>query len=220
MEKHHPVVVIPFAGQWSDVGSWNAVANITEADADGNRVVGQGVLMASKRTFIHAPHRTVAALGVNDLLIVDTPDALLVAHTSQSENVKNLVAYLNSENATYTVTHRKVHRPWGWYDTVDAGARFQVKRIGVKPGASLSLQKHAFRAEHWIVVAGTAQVTRGSETFTLSENQSTYIPIGEVHRLANPGHEFLEMIEVQSGTYLGEDDIIRLEDVYGRQAAV
>lgn len=217
MEKHHHVVVIPFTGQWSDVGSWNAVANLTQADAEGNRVVGQGVLMASKGTFIHAPHRTVAALGVNDLLIVDTPDALLVAHTSQSENVKNLVAHLNSENATHTVTHRKVHRPWGWYDTVDAGARFQVKRIGVKPGASLSLQKHAFRAEHWIVVAGTAQVTRGSETYTLSENQSTYIPIGEVHRLANPGHEFLEMIEVQSGTYLGEDDIVRLEDVYGRQ---
>lgn len=217
MEKHHPVVVIPFAGQWSDVGSWNAVANLTEADADGNRIVGQGVLMASKHTFIHAPHRTVAALGVNDLLIVDTPDALLVAHTSQSENVKNLVAHLNSENATHTVTHRKVHRPWGWYDTVDAGARFQVKRIGVKPGASLSLQKHAFRAEHWIVVAGTAEVTRGSEIYTLSENQSTYIPMGEVHRLANPGHEFLEMIEVQSGSYLGEDDIVRLEDVYGRQ---
>ncbi len=217
MEKHSNVVVIPFEGQWSDVGSWSSVANLTQADDEGNRVVGQGVLIDSKRTFIHAPHKTVAALGVDDLLIVDTPDALLIAHSSQAENVKNLVAYLNSKNATETVTHRKVHRPWGWYDTVDAGERFKVKRIGVKPGASLSLQKHAFRAEHWIVVAGTAQVTRGSETYTLSENQSTYIPIGEVHRLSNLGHNFLEMIEVQSGTYLGEDDIVRLEDVYGRQ---
>ncbi len=217
MEKHNNVCVLPFTGQWSDVGSWNAVAHLNPSDDNGNRVVGHGVFLNSNHTFIHAPHRTVAALGVQDLMIVDTPDAVLVAHASQSENVKNLVAQLNAEHATQTITHRKVHRPWGWYDTVDAGERFQVKRIGVKPGASLSLQKHAFRAEHWIVVAGTAQVTRGTESFVLTENQSTYIPIGEVHRLSNPGHEFLEMIEVQSGSYLGEDDIVRLEDVYGRQ---
>jgi mannose-1-phosphate guanylyltransferase/mannose-6-phosphate isomerase len=216
MEKHANVVVLPFHGQWSDVGSWNAVAELSQADTNGNRVVGTGVLLNSKNTFVYSPHRTVAALGVEDLLIVDTPDALLVAHASQVEKVKDLVAVLNAQNSSQTVTHRKVARPWGWYDSLDSGNRFQVKRIGVKPGASLSLQKHHHRAEHWIVVAGTAQVTRGEETFLLSENQSTYIPIGEVHRLTNPGKVLLEMIEVQSGAYLGEDDIVRLDDVYGR----
>ena len=216
MEKHANVVVLPFHGQWSDVGSWNAVAELSQADTNGNRVVGPGVLLNSKNTFVYSPHRTVTALGVEDLLIVDTPDALLVAHASQVEKVKDLVAVLNAQNSSQTVTHRKVARPWGWYDSLDSGNRFQVKRIGVKPGASLSLQKHHHRAEHWIVVAGTAQVTRGEETFLLSENQSTYIPIGEVHRLTNPGKVLLEMIEVQSGAYLGEDDIVRLDDVYGR----
>ncbi len=216
MEKYTNVVVLPFHGQWSDVGSWNAVAELSEADPHGNKAVGSGVFLNSKNTYVYAPHRTVAALGVEDLLIVDTPDALLVAHSSQVEKVKDLVGVLNAQNSTQTVTHRKVARPWGWYDSVDSGDRFQVKRIGVKPGASLSLQKHHHRAEHWIVVAGTAQVTRGEETFLLSENESTYIPIGEVHRLSNPGKVFLEMIEVQSGTYLGEDDIVRLEDIYGR----
>ena len=216
MEKHTNVVVLPFHGQWSDVGSWNAVAELSEADPHGNKAVGSGVFLNSKNTYVYAPHRTVAALGVEDLLIVDTPDALLVAHSSQVEKVKDLVGVLNAQNSTQTVTHRKVARPWGWYDSVDSGDRFQVKRIGVKPGASLSLQKHHHRAEHWIVVAGTAQVTRGEETFLLSENESTYIPIGEVHRLSNPGKVFLEMIEVQSGSYLGEDDIVRLEDIYGR----
>jgi mannose-1-phosphate guanylyltransferase/mannose-6-phosphate isomerase len=216
MEKHTNVVVLPFHGQWSDVGSWSAVAELSEADSDGNKAVGAGVFLNTKNTFVYAPQRTVAALGVQDLLIVDTPDALLVAHASQVEKVKDLVGVLNAQNSTQTVTHRKVARPWGWYDRIDSGDRFQVKRIGVKPGASLSLQKHHHRAEHWIVVAGTAQVTRGEETFLLSENQSTYIPIGEVHRLTNPGKVLLEMIEVQSGTYLGEDDIVRLEDVYGR----
>ncbi len=216
MEKHTNVVVLPFHGQWSDVGSWNAVAELSEADPHGNKAVGSGVFLNSKNTYIYAPHRTVAALGVEDLLSVDTPDALLVAHSSQVEKVKDLVGVLNAQNSTQTVTHRKVARPWGWYDSVDSGDRFQVKRIGVKPGASLSLQKHHHRAEHWIVVAGTAKVTRGEETFLLSENESTYIPIGEVHRLSNPGKVFLEMIEVQSGSYLGEDDIVRLEDIYGR----
>jgi mannose-1-phosphate guanylyltransferase/mannose-6-phosphate isomerase len=147
---------------------------------------------------------------------VDTPDALLVASASHVEQVKQVVALLDAEKIEQSVQHRKVARPWGWYDSVDTGERFQVKRIGVKPGASLSLQKHHHRAEHWIVVAGTAEVTRGLETFLLSENQSTYIPIGEVHRLKNPGKVYLEMIEVQSGGYLGEDDIVRLEDSYGR----
>jgi mannose-1-phosphate guanylyltransferase/mannose-6-phosphate isomerase len=150
------------------------------------------------------------------LLIIDTHDALLVVHRSQVEQVKDVVSQLEAQGITEAATHRKVARPWGWYDSVDAGERFQVKRIGVKPGASLSLQKHHHRAEHWIVVKGTAEVTRGTEVFLLSENQSTYIPIGEVHRLRNPGKLELEMIEVQSGSYLGEDDIVRLEDVYGR----
>ncbi len=156
------------------------------------------------------------ALGTQDLLIIDTPDALLVAHRDHAENVKEVVQMLDKAQLPQAVMHRKVARPWGWYDSVDKGNRFQVKRIGVKPGASLSLQMHHHRAEHWIVVAGTAKVTRGKETFLLSENQSTYIPIGEVHRLSNPGKVDLEMIEVQSGNYLGEDDIVRFEDTYGR----
>jgi len=216
MEHFENMVVLPFKGQWSDVGSWNAVAELSPADAEGNRVEGHGLLINSKNTFVYAPHRTVVALGTEDLLIVDTPDALLVTHRNHVESVKDVVARLESEKATQAITHRKVARPWGWYDSVDVGERFQVKRIGVKPGASLSLQKHHHRAEHWIVVAGTAEVTRGTETFLLSENQSTYIPIGEVHRLKNPGKVNLEMIEVQSGGYLGEDDIVRLEDSYGR----
>ena len=159
----------------------------------------------------------MVALGTQDLLIIDTPDALLVAHRDQAEQVKDVVAHLTQRKVPQAAMHRRVARPWGWYDSVDMGERFQVKRIGVKPGASLSLQKHHHRAEHWIIVKGTAEVTRGHEVYMLSENQSTYIPIGEVHRLHNPGKMTLEMIEVQSGSYLGEDDIVRLEDIYGRQ---
>jgi mannose-1-phosphate guanylyltransferase/mannose-6-phosphate isomerase len=216
MEHFSHIAVVPFKGQWSDVGSWNAVADLTPADADGNRIEGKGITLHARNTFVHAPGRTVVALGTQDLLIVDTSDALLVVHRDHAEGVKEVVSLLEEGQLTEAVTHRKVARPWGWYDSVDTGDRFQVKRIGVKPGASLSLQKHHHRAEHWIVVAGTAEVTRGSETFLLSENQSTYIPIGEVHRLKNPGKVYLEMIEVQSGGYLGEDDIVRLEDTYGR----
>lgn len=216
MEVHRNVCVVPFSGQWSDVGSWNAVADLAEADEAGNRIHGQGFAHQARNTFIHAPHRPAVALGTQDLLIIDTPDALLVAHRDAAEQVKDVVARLEQANTAQAVSHRKVARPWGWYDSVDIGERFQVKRIGVKPGAALSLQKHHHRAEHWIVVKGTAEVTRGSETFLLSENQSTYIPIGEVHRLRNPGKMELEMIEVQSGAYLGEDDIVRLDDTYGR----
>jgi mannose-1-phosphate guanylyltransferase/mannose-6-phosphate isomerase len=216
MEHFAQVAVVPFKGQWSDVGSWNAVADLTPADDQGNRVEGKGITLHARNTFLHAPGRTVVALGTQDLLIVDTSDALLVVHRDHAEGVKEVVSLLEKGQLTEAVTHRKVARPWGWYDSVDLGERFQVKRIGVKPGASLSLQKHHHRAEHWIVVAGTAEVTRGTETFLLSENQSTYIPIGEVHRLKNPGKIFLEMIEVQSGSYLGEDDLVRLEDTYGR----
>jgi mannose-1-phosphate guanylyltransferase/mannose-6-phosphate isomerase len=216
MEPHDNVAVVPFEGQWSDVGSWNAVADLTPADEAGNRIAGEGHALHARNTFIHAPERTVVALGTQDLLIIDTPDALLVAQRDHAEQVKDVVAHLEKLQAPQATLHRRVARPWGWYDSIDMGERFQVKRIGVKPGASLSLQKHHHRAEHWIVVKGTAEVTRGTERYLLSENQSTYIPIGEVHRLHNPGKLELEMIEVQSGSYLGEDDIVRLEDNYGR----
>lgn len=219
LEKHDRVAVVPFAGAWSDVGSWNAVAELTAADEDGNRVEGHGRTHGARNTYVQAPHRPVVALGTQDLLIIDTPDAVLVAHRDCAEQVKDVVAHLDRDGHAQAVIHRKVARPWGWYDSIDMGERFQVKRIGVKPGASLSLQKHHHRAEHWIVVKGTAEVTRGTDTFLLSENQSTYIPIGEVHRLHNPGRMELEMIEVQSGSYLGEDDIVRLEDTYGRAPA-
>lgn len=216
MEHHTDVAVVPFVGQWSDVGSWNAVADLTPADAEGNRIDGQGHTLAARNTYIHAPGRTVVALGTQDLLIIDTPDALLVANRDHAEQVKDVVAHLENAQLPQATLHRRVARPWGWYDSIDMGERFQVKRIGVKPGASLSLQKHHHRAEHWIVVQGTAEVTNGEKVFLLSENQSTYIPIGAVHRLHNPGKLELEMIEVQSGSYLGEDDIVRLEDSYGR----
>ncbi|MGE8349866.1 MAG: mannose-1-phosphate guanylyltransferase/mannose-6-phosphate isomerase [Pseudomonas protegens] len=216
MEQYENVVVVPFNGQWSDVGSWNSLAELTKADDAGNRVYGQGTVSNSKATYIHAPHRPVVALGTENLLIIDTMDAVLVTHRDNVEQVKEIVSKLEQEKCIQAISHRKVSRPWGWYDSVDAGDRFQVKRIGVKPGASLSLQKHHHRAEHWIVVKGTAEVTRGNETFILTENQSTYIPIGEIHRLKNPGMVELEIIEVQSGSYLGENDIVRFEDNYGR----
>lgn len=216
LEPFDNVAVIPFEGRWSDVGSWNAVADLQPQDDDGNRVVGQGFTESATNTFVHAQHRPVVALGTKDLLIIDTPDAVLVADRARAEQVKDVVARLEAENCAQAVMHRKVARPWGWYDSVDMGSRFQVKRIYVKPGASLSLQKHHHRAEHWIVVTGTAEVTCGDRTFLLCENQSTYIPIGEVHRLKNPGVVDLELIEIQSGSYLGEDDIVRLEDTYGR----
>jgi mannose-1-phosphate guanylyltransferase / mannose-6-phosphate isomerase len=216
MEHFDNVAVVSFSGMWSDVGSWNAVADLSPADGEGNRIEGQGITHHSKNTFIHAPYRPVVALGTDELLIIDTPDALLVAHRNNAEEVKDVVAKLEATKHTQAVMHRKVARPWGWYDSIDMGDRFQVKRIGVKPGASLSLQMHHHRAEHWIVVKGTAEVTCGTKTFLLSENQSTYIPIGETHRLKNPGMVDLEIIEIQSGSYLGEDDIVRFEDTYGR----
>ena len=216
MENHANIAVVPFAGAWSDVGSWNAVADMTLADGNGNRVDGQGLAIEATKTYIHAPYRPVVALGTHDLLIIDTPDAVLVATSSHAESVKIVVAELEARRTPQAAMHRKVSRPWGSYDSIDIGERFQVKRIVVKPGGTLSLQKHYHRAEHWIVVKGPAKVTRGDETFLLTENQSTYIPIGELHRLHNPGKTHLEMIEVQSGSYLGEDDIVRYEDSYGR----
>lgn len=217
MEHFDKVAVVPFKGAWSDVGSWNAVANLSPADSEGNRINGQGLAVQSTNTYINAPHRPVVALGTCDLVIVDTPDAVLVASADKVEQVKEVVAQLKKDGASQAVMHRRVARPWGWYDSIDMGERFQVKRIVVKPGASLSLQMHHHRAEHWIVVKGTAKVTNGEEVFLLEENQSTYIPIGAKHRLENPGKADLEMIEVQSGRYLGEDDIVRFEDVYNRR---
>lgn len=219
MEKASNVAVLPFSAAWSDVGSWNAVADLSPADAQGNRVHGQGHLLNAGNTFIHAPHRPVVALGTKNLLIIDTADAVLVADAALAEQVKNVVTQLEAKGVPEAQHHRRVARPWGVYDSVDAGERFQVKRIVVKPGATLSLQKHHHRAEHWIVVTGTAEVTNGDKVMLLTENQSTYIPLGQIHRLANPGKVPLEIIEVQSGAYLGEDDIVRIEDAYGRLPA-
>ncbi|VFM95369.1 MAG: mannose-1-phosphate guanylyltransferase / mannose-6-phosphate isomerase [Candidatus Kentron sp. G] len=218
MEKTPELVVVPFDGQWSDVGSWRAVADLTPPDGQGNRVEGQGTAHLAENTYIHAPHRPVVALGTRDLLIADTPDAVLVADSQHCEQVKDVLARLEREQCPQAVTHRRVARPWGWYDRVDGGDRFQVKHIGIKPGASLSLQRHYHRAEHWIVVKGTAEITRDGKTFLLSENESTFTPVGALHRVHNPGklELELEMIEIQSGSYLGEDDIVRLEDSYGR----
>ncbi|MCS6997522.1 MAG: mannose-1-phosphate guanylyltransferase/mannose-6-phosphate isomerase [Casimicrobiaceae bacterium] len=216
MEHFADVAMVPFAGQWSDVGSWSAVAELAPADEHGNAKHGRAYFIGARNTYVHAPERVVAAIGTEDLLIIDTPDALLVLKRDQAERVREAVALLEGDNVLQATMHRRVARPWGWYDSLDFGERFQVKRIGVKPGASLSLQMHHHRAEHWIVVRGTAEVTCGDKTFLLTENQSTYIPLGEVHRLANPGKVELEIIEVQSGSYLGEDDIVRLEDIYGR----
>ncbi|RZJ00111.1 MAG: mannose-1-phosphate guanylyltransferase/mannose-6-phosphate isomerase, partial [Rubrivivax sp.] len=220
MEKSDNIVVFPFSGAWSDVGSWNAVADMAPVDAAGNGVSGnmqKAHHLFARGTYIHAGgDRPVVALGTENLLIVDTPDALLVADRAQAEQVKQVVATLEALDANEALHHRRVARPWGWYDSVDIGERHVVKRITVKPGASLSLQLHHRRAEHWVVVAGTAQVINGDDVIILHENESTYIPVGRKHRLANPGPAALELIEVQSGDYLHEDDIVRFDDVYGR----
>lgn len=211
-----PMQVVPLVAGWNDLGAWDAVWQLLPKDAAGNASQGDVVLEGSRGTLVHAGSRLVAAIGLDDVVIVETPDAVLVSSRQHSQDVKRVVARLEAEHREEKNLHRKVHRPWGWYDSIDAGPRFQVKRIMVKPGASLSLQMHHHRAEHWVVVQGTAEVTCGDKKLMLSENQSTYIPLGEVHRLANPGKVPLEIIEVQSGAYLGEDDIVRLEDTYGR----
>jgi mannose-1-phosphate guanylyltransferase/mannose-6-phosphate isomerase len=201
---------------WNDLGAWEAVWQVADKDAQGNASVGDAIVKDSSNTLVHATSRLVSAVGLSNIVIVETPDAVLVADRERSQDVKLIVNQLGREQRGEQTLHRKVHRPWGWYDSIDHGPRFQVKRIMVKPGASLSLQKHHHRAEHWIVVSGTAEVTNGDKVILLTENQSTYIPLGEVHRLANPGKVPLEIIEVQSGSYLGEDDIVRFEDTYGR----
>ena len=211
-----PAVVIPLAAGWSDVGAWDALWQVLPKDASGNVVQGDVLLQDCHDTLALSEGRLVACVGVSELVVVETADAILVAHKDKTQDVKKIVDSLKKQGRAEGSIHRKVFRPWGSYDGVDAGERFQVKRIVVKPGGILSLQMHHHRAEHWIVVSGTAKVTRGDETLLLSENQSTFIPLGTTHRLENPGRVPLEMIEVQSGSYLGEDDIVRFEDVYGR----
>ncbi len=209
-------VVIPLTAGWSDVGAWDALWKVLPKCGDGNASRGDVLMEGCRNTLAVSEGRLVACVGVSDLVVVETDDAILVVHHEATQDVKKVVDRLKAEQRSIATLHRKVYRPWGWYDGVDAGDRFQVKRIGVKPGGSLSLQMHHHRAEHWIVVKGTARVTKGDETFLVSENQSTYIPLGVTHRLENPGVVALEMIEVQSGSYLGEDDIVRFEDTYGR----
>ena len=216
----YPISMVPLNAGWSDLGEWDAVWQFNQdghQDADGNVVLGDAVLADTANTLIHASSRLVGVVGVSNLIVVETADSVLVADRFLSQNVKKLVQQLEANNHKEISFHRKVHRPWGWFDSLDEGDRFKVKRINVKPGASLSLQKHHFRAEHWIVVKGIAQVTNGDQNITLLENQSTYIPLGEIHRLSNPGNILLEIIEVQTGSYLEEDDIIRFEDTYGRK---
>lgn len=216
MEKTNRACVIPLTAGWSDVGSWSSLWDVHNKDASGNVLKGDVLAFDSKNCFVTAEGKLITLLGVEDLVIVETKDAVMVAAKDRVQDVKKIVNSLNEASRNEAHSHREVYRPWGSYDSIDTGNRFQVKRITVKPGASLSLQKHHHRAEHWIVVCGTAQVTCDDKIFLLTENQSTYIPIGSVHRLTNPGKVMLEMIEVQSGGYLGEDDIVRLEDVYGR----
>jgi mannose-1-phosphate guanylyltransferase/mannose-6-phosphate isomerase len=216
MEKTQRACVVPLDAGWSDVGCWSSLWDVKEKDSNGNVTEGDVVVRDSFNCLVHGNGKLVSVIGLQDIVVVETKDAMMIAHKDRVQEVKQLVNTLNEQGRTETQTHCEVYRPWGSYDSVDMGGRFQVKHITVKPGAQLSLQMHHHRAEHWIVVSGTAQVTCNDKTFLLTENQSTYIPITAVHRLANPGKIPLEIIEVQSGSYLGEDDIERLEDVYGR----
>ncbi|MBE0623817.1 MAG: mannose-1-phosphate guanylyltransferase/mannose-6-phosphate isomerase [Burkholderiales bacterium] len=216
MEKAARVAVVPGRFDWSDIGSWQALGDLVPADASGNRVQGEAVLVDSKDCFVRSEDRLVAALGVENLLVVDTPDALLVADRSRAQDVRSIVQRLDAQGHESARLHRTVHRPWGTYTVLEEGPRFKIKRIVVKPGASLSLQYHHRRSEHWVVVSGRARIVNGEREIILAADQSSYIPAGTAHRLANPGDIDCVMIEVQSGDYLGEDDIVRLEDTYGR----
>jgi mannose-1-phosphate guanylyltransferase/mannose-6-phosphate isomerase len=217
MEKTADAVVVPLDAGWSDVGSWSALHEASAADAQGNVTHGDVICEDTHGSYLHSQSRLVAAVGLKDHVVVETKDAVLVAPRSRVQDVKKLVQQLKAQGRYEHSLHREVFRPWGSYDSLGSGARFQVKLLRVKPGATLSLQMHHHRAEHWVVVAGTARITRGDEVFLLEENQSTYIPIGVRHRIENPGKVPVEIIEVQSGSYLGEDDIVRFEDVYGRK---
>lgn len=216
MERTSEAVMVAMNAGWSDIGSWSALCDTFAKDTEGNVFKGDVVAENTFNTYVHANSRLIATVGVEDLVIVETNDAILVAHKDQVQDVKKIVERLKQSDRNEYVNHREVYRPWGMYDSIDKGHRYQVKRIMVQPGAKLSVQMHHHRAEHWIVVSGTAKVTNGEKTYLITENQSTYIPIGQVHALENPGVIPLELIEVQSGSYLGENDIVRFEDKYGR----
>lgn len=216
MERTDAAVVIPLDAGWSDIGAWSAIWETSPRDAQGNVVQGDVYAHDTRNALVIAKHRLVATVGLDGIIIVETPDAVLVAHKDHSQDVKEIVTRLKQQRRSEHLMHRRVYRPWGSYEGIDSGDRFQVKRLIVNPGASISLQLHHHRAEHWVVVKGTAKVTRGEEMLLLAENQSTYIPVGMKHRLENPGNIPLEIIEVQSGGYLGEDDIVRFEDRYNR----
>ncbi|ATS62438.1 mannose-1-phosphate guanyltransferase [Xanthomonas citri pv. fuscans] len=215
MEKTADAVVVPLDAGWNDVGSWSSLLDVSNQDAQGNAHHGDVIQLDCQNTYAYGS-RLIAMVGLEDVVVVETPDAVLVGHRDRIQEVKDVVSQIKTAGRSEATWHRKVYRPWGAYDSIDMGQRHQVKRITVKPGAVLSLQMHHHRAEHWIVVSGTAEVTRGEEVLLLTENQSTYIPLGVTHRLRNPGKLPLELIEVQSGSYLGEDDIVRFEDTYGR----
>ncbi|WP_460100089.1 mannose-1-phosphate guanylyltransferase/mannose-6-phosphate isomerase [Sessilibacter sp. MAH4] len=219
MEKTESALMVTLDAGWSDVGSWSALWEVSEKDSSGNTLKGDVVAEDATGCFVQADNKLIAIVGVDDLVIVDTDDSLMVASKNRVQDVKKIVSMLKTQNRPEATVHRKVYRPWGYYDSIDSGDRFQVKRIVVNPGAELSLQMHHHRAEHWIVVSGTALVVNGDTETILTENQSTYIPIGQIHQLKNPGSIPLELIEVQSGSYLGEDDIVRFEDKYGRSSA-
>lgn len=216
MEKTEHAVVVPMDAGWSDIGSWSSLWDISKKDLNGNSAHGDVILHKTNNSYVRTDGKLVAAIGVDDLVIVSTKDVLVVAHKDSDQNVKKIAEQLKQKKRTEWELHREIYRPWGRYDSIDSGDRYQAKRITVKPGAKLSVQMHHHRAEHWIVVSGTARVTNGEKNFLLSENESTYIPVGVVHALENPGKVNLELIEVQTGRYLGEDDIVRFEDKYGR----
>ena len=219
MERTRSAVVVPLDAGWSDVGSWSALQDTLPRDANGNVTAGDVITEGTTGSYLHSTSRLIAAVGLTDHVVVETKDAVLVAPRDKVQDVKALVTQLKAQGRYETSLHREVFRPWGSYDSIDNGDRFQVKRLVVKPGASMSLQLHHHRAEHWIVVSGTARITRGEETFLLGENESTFIPMGTKHRIENPGKVTLHIIEVQSGGYLGEDDIVRFEDIYGREGS-
>lgn len=216
MEKTKDAVVVPMQCDWNDVGSWTSLWDLCEKDENGNATDGDIILHNSKDSYIRTDSSLVTTLGVNNLVIIVTKDVVLVADKQSVQDVKKITEKLEASQRDESKIHREVYRPWGKYDSLDVGKGYQVKRISVKPGAKLSVQKHNHRSEHWVVVSGTAKVTKGNKTFLLNENESTYIPLGEIHALENPTNQYLELIEVQSGDYLGEDDIIRFEDRYGR----
>lgn len=216
MERSRRVATVPCAIGWSDIGSWAAMSSLVEADQQGNRLTGYSISHGASNNFVHSPDRLTALVGVEDLIVVDTPDALLISHKERAQDVRHIAGQLKKAGDEAYITHRTVHRPWGTYTTLEEGERFKIKRIVVKPGASLSLQMHHHRSEHWIVVSGMAVVTNGDSELMLHSNESTFIPAGHKHRLANPGVIELVLIEVQSGDYLGEDDIVRFDDRYGR----